>query len=46
VLADKLGWIPFFLLTTIATLPALILLIWIARHSSVPLPGRPKSFVT
>ena len=33
VLADKLGWVNFFLLTTVATLPALILLIWIARQS-------------
>jgi len=30
-LADKLGWVPFFLLTTVATLPALALLLWIAR---------------
>ena len=29
VLAEKLGWVPFFLLTTVATLPALVLLIWI-----------------
>ncbi len=30
VLADKLGWVPFFMLTTVATIPALVLLIWIA----------------
>jgi PAT family beta-lactamase induction signal transducer AmpG len=29
LLAEKLGWVPFFLLTTVATLPALVLLIWI-----------------
>ena len=29
VLAEKLGWVPFFLLTTVATVPALVLLIWI-----------------
>ncbi|HYL59325.1 MAG TPA: AmpG family muropeptide MFS transporter [Candidatus Acidoferrales bacterium] len=33
VLADKLGWVDFFLMTTVATLPALVLLIWIARRS-------------
>src|SRR5277367_6446636 len=32
VLADKLGWVPFFLLTTVATIPALLLLVWIARR--------------
>ena len=32
VLADKLGWVPFFLLTTVATIPALLLLLWIARR--------------
>ena len=37
VLADKLGWVPFFLLTTVATAPALLLLIWIARRSASPL---------
>jgi len=34
VLAERLGWVPFFLLTTVATLPALALLVWIARHSA------------
>ncbi len=29
VLAEKFGWVPFFLLTTVATVPALVLLIWI-----------------
>ncbi len=29
VLADRLGWVPFFLLTTVATVPALLLLGWI-----------------
>ena len=32
VLADKFGWVPFFLLTTVATIPALLLLLWIARR--------------
>ncbi|MGC1192412.1 MAG: hypothetical protein WA861_17615, partial [Candidatus Binatus sp.] len=34
VLADKLGWVPFFMLTTVATIPALLLLAWIARRES------------
>ena len=34
VLADKLGWVPFFILTTVATVPALVLLIWIARRDA------------
>ncbi len=29
VLAEKLGWVPFFLMTTVVTVPALVLLIWI-----------------
>ena len=33
VLAEKLGWVPFFLLTTMATLPALALLLWIAQSN-------------
>ena len=37
LLADKLGWVPFFLLTTVATAPALLLLIWIARRTAMPL---------
>ena len=32
VLAEKLGWVPFFLLTTVAAVPALVLLIWIGPH--------------
>jgi len=42
LLADKLGWVPFFMLTTVATIPALALLIWIARRDPAPLrePGR------
>ncbi len=35
VLADKLGWVPFFLLTTVVTVPALLLLVWIARRGAV-----------
>jgi len=35
VLAEKLGWVPFFLLTTVATVPALVLLIWIKPHDDL-----------
>jgi MFS transporter, PAT family, beta-lactamase induction signal transducer AmpG len=35
VLAEKLGWVPFFLLTTVATVPALVLLIWIGPHDAL-----------
>ena len=35
VLAEKFGWVPFFLLTTVATLPALVLLIWIGPHNDL-----------
>ncbi|HLO76403.1 MAG TPA: AmpG family muropeptide MFS transporter [Magnetospirillum sp.] len=31
LLADTLGWVDFFLLTTVVTVPALLLLIWMMR---------------
>ncbi len=34
VLADRLGWVPFFLLATVATVPALLLLALIARRGA------------
>ena len=34
VLADSMGWPPFFLLSTVATIPALILLLWLAHQTS------------
>jgi MFS transporter, PAT family, beta-lactamase induction signal transducer AmpG len=33
VLAEKLGWVRFFLLTTLATVPSLVLLIWMGRDN-------------
>jgi PAT family beta-lactamase induction signal transducer AmpG len=36
VLADRLGWVHFFLLTTVVTIPALLLLVWIARRGGLP----------
>jgi PAT family beta-lactamase induction signal transducer AmpG len=42
VLAETFGWIPFWLLTTVVTIPSLLLLIWIARadarQSVQPIP--------
>jgi PAT family beta-lactamase induction signal transducer AmpG len=35
VLAEKLGWVPFFLLTTVAAVPALVLLIWIGPQNDL-----------
>jgi predicted MFS family arabinose efflux permease len=32
LLAEALGWAPFFLLATVVTAPALLLLVWIARR--------------
>jgi PAT family beta-lactamase induction signal transducer AmpG len=34
ILAERLGWVPFFLLTTIVTIPALLLLVWIGRREA------------
>jgi PAT family beta-lactamase induction signal transducer AmpG len=36
LMVDALGWAPFFLLTTVATLPALALLLWIAHRGAAP----------
>jgi PAT family beta-lactamase induction signal transducer AmpG len=32
-LAQRLGWVPFFLISTAACAPALLLLLWIMRAS-------------
>jgi len=34
VLAERLGWVPFFLVTTLVTMPALLLLVWIERSGT------------
>ncbi len=39
VLAEHLGWVRFFLLTTVVTIPALLLLSWIARRSPIVVKG-------
>src|SRR5690349_3060163 len=33
-LSEAIGWVPFFWLTTIASLPALVLLLWIERRKA------------
>jgi MFS transporter, PAT family, beta-lactamase induction signal transducer AmpG len=35
LLAQELGWVRFFLMTTVITIPALILLVWIARRGGM-----------
>ncbi len=42
VLAERVGWVHFFLLTTVVTLPALLLLVWIERQEAAH-PGQPSS---
>jgi PAT family beta-lactamase induction signal transducer AmpG len=34
VLAEKMGWMLFFFGTTVATLPSLLLLVWVVRRSA------------
>ena len=36
MLASALGWVPFFMLTTVVTMPALALLLWIGRRGGKP----------
>ena len=43
VLAERFGWVRFFLLTTVVTIPALLLLLWIGESAS---PIREKGFAT
>ena len=35
LLSEKIGWVPFFLLTTVAAVPALVLLIWIEPQNDL-----------
>jgi MFS transporter, PAT family, beta-lactamase induction signal transducer AmpG len=35
-LAERLGWVPFFVVSTAACLPSLLLLLWIMRRPAVP----------
>ena len=34
-LADNMNWIAFFIVTTIAALPGLVLLVWMIRHFKI-----------
>ena len=34
--AERLGWIPFFVLSTLACLPSLLILVWIMNRPTVP----------
>jgi PAT family beta-lactamase induction signal transducer AmpG len=34
-LAQTLGWVPFFVLSTLACLPSLVILVWIMRRSAI-----------
>ena len=43
VLAERMGWELFFLSTTVATLPALLLLVWIGRKSESQLFRRSQN---
>jgi PAT family beta-lactamase induction signal transducer AmpG len=36
ILADRLGWVIFFSLSAVATLPALAILVWLMRHAPAP----------
>ena len=36
VISEAIGWVPFFLLTTVASLPAILLLFWIERRDARP----------
>lgn len=43
VLAERLGWVPFFLLSTVVTIPALLLLVFIARLGGAQFDSRLSS---
>jgi MFS transporter, PAT family, beta-lactamase induction signal transducer AmpG len=41
-LSEAIGWVPFFLLTTVASLPAILLLVWI-EHRGAARPDRSRT---
>jgi PAT family beta-lactamase induction signal transducer AmpG len=45
VLSEATGWVLFFLLTTVASLPALLLLVWVDRRAT-PRSDRPPAIST
>ena len=42
-LAEQMSWPDFFIVTTLAALPGLMLLVWMMRH--YPLAGRPRTLL-
>jgi MFS transporter, PAT family, beta-lactamase induction signal transducer AmpG len=40
LLAERLGWVGFFVLTTVVTVPALLLLVWIERRETPTHPDQ------
>jgi PAT family beta-lactamase induction signal transducer AmpG len=45
VISEATGWVLFFLLTTVASLPALLLLVWVDRRAAAR-PDRPPAIST
>ncbi len=43
ILADILGWVGFFSLSAVVTLPALAILVWLMRHAPVPARKAPAA---
>jgi len=46
LLSEKLGWVTFFLLTSVATVPALLLLVWMGRRESAKSSESPSLVLT
>jgi len=44
-LADNMNWVAFFIVTTIAALPGLILLVWMVRHFKTPGDQNPEDMI-
>jgi PAT family beta-lactamase induction signal transducer AmpG len=45
-LVEGLGWIPFFVMSTAAGLPALALLWWLGRQTAAPTPDHATAALT
>ena len=35
-LAEQLGWVPFFVVSTAACVPSLLILVWLMRRPAIP----------
>jgi hypothetical protein len=42
-LADQMDWVSFFVLTTVAALPGLLLLVGMIKYFAVPANGQPEA---